>query len=48
MHISFNEDGEVHHVGTHAAGIVIDSKSTVLSMLTQKGFIHYLLQYLQA
>lgn len=30
MHVNFNEDGEIHRV--HRAGIVIDSKTTVLSM----------------
>lgn len=34
MHVSSNEDGEVHRAGAHRAGIVIDSKTTVLSMLT--------------
>lgn len=34
MHINFNEGGEIHHA--HRAGIVIDSKTTVLSMTTVK------------
>lgn len=34
MHVSFNEGGEIHYA--HRAGIVIDSKTTVLSMPTVK------------
>lgn len=34
MCINFNEGGEIHHA--HRAGIVIDSKTTALSMPTVK------------